>query len=73
MPPSLLKSARLKESLVMVADVEGLEATLVLNVIAKSAASVALDNGIGNVWGLEGTQSLMSMFPHAFIILFGHI
>lgn len=48
----------------MVAGVEGLEAILVLDIMAKSAASVALDNGTGNVWGLEDTQSLMSMCPH---------
>ncbi|PSK40038.1 hypothetical protein B9Z65_7978 [Elsinoe australis] len=34
-------------------DVEGLLPTYVLNPAPKSAASVALNNGVGNVWGLE--------------------
>ncbi|PSK58778.1 hypothetical protein B9Z65_6793 [Elsinoe australis] len=35
-----------------IADVQGLGATFVLNGAPKSAAAVALNNGVGNVWGL---------------------
>lgn len=36
-----------------IADVEGLYPTFVTNVHAPGSARVALNNGIGNVWGLE--------------------
>jgi hypothetical protein len=42
-----------------ISDVEGLYPTFVMNIMPASAASVALNNGIGNVWGLE-EQPLMS-------------
>ncbi|KAJ6608147.1 putative FAD-binding oxidoreductase [Mycena sp. CBHHK59/15] len=42
-----------------VADVEGVVSTFVLNTMPKSAATVAKTNGVGNVWGLEDTQSLI--------------
>ena len=39
-----------------VADVDGLIPTFVTNVAPASAASVALNNGVGNVWGLTDSQ-----------------
>ncbi|KAJ7474274.1 FAD binding domain protein [Mycena latifolia] len=42
-----------------VADVEGLDSTFVLNTMPKSAAAVAKHNGVGNVWGLDDTKSLI--------------
>jgi len=50
-----------KTSLDLVSDVEGLIATFVMNTMSKSAASVALNNGVGNVWGLDDSQDLISM------------
>ncbi|KAI0433005.1 hypothetical protein F5Y09DRAFT_300021 [Xylaria sp. FL1042] len=40
-------------------DVEGLIPTLVFNLLPASALSVAKNNGIGNVWGLDDDQSLI--------------
>ncbi|KAH8805327.1 putative FAD-binding oxidoreductase [Xylogone sp. PMI_703] len=40
-----------------VSDVEGLYPTFVMNIMPKSALSVAKDNGIGNTWGLDDDQS----------------
>ena len=40
-----------------IADVDGLYPTLVMNLAPKSAAHVALTNGIGNVWGLTDSES----------------
>lgn len=43
-----------------ISDVEGLIPTLVLNTMAPSAMSVAKTNGIGNVWGLDDDEALIS-------------
>ncbi len=40
-----------------ISDVEGLVPTFVMNVLPKSALSVAKNNGIGNTWGLDDDQS----------------
>ncbi|KAJ7765941.1 putative FAD-binding oxidoreductase, partial [Mycena maculata] len=42
-----------------VADVEALQSTFVLNTIPKTAAAVSKNNGVGNVWSLDDTQSLI--------------
>ncbi|KAK2772670.1 FAD binding domain-containing protein [Colletotrichum kahawae] len=42
-----------------ISDVEGLIPTLVLNTMAPSAMSVAKNNGIGNVWGLDDDEALI--------------
>ncbi|KAI8217144.1 hypothetical protein K4K54_011939 [Colletotrichum sp. SAR 10_86] len=42
-----------------ISDVEGLIPTLVLNTMAPSAMSVAKNNGIGNVWGLNDDEALI--------------
>ncbi|KAF4907639.1 Bifunctional solanapyrone synthase [Colletotrichum viniferum] len=42
-----------------ISDVEGLIPTLVLNTMALSAMSVAKNNGIGNVWGLDDDEALI--------------
>lgn len=42
-----------KDAVDEISDVEGLYPTFVTNVHAPSSARVALENGIGNVWGLE--------------------
>ncbi|ETS74384.1 hypothetical protein PFICI_14250 [Pestalotiopsis fici W106-1] len=42
-----------------ISDVEGLIPTLVLNTMASSAMSVAKNNGIGNVWGLDDKEPLI--------------
>lgn len=41
-------------------DVEGLIPTLVLNTMAASAMSIAKNNGVGNVWGLDDSEALIS-------------
>ena len=40
-----------------ISDVEGLFPTFVMNVLPKSAMSVAKNSGVGNTWGLDDTQS----------------
>jgi hypothetical protein len=40
-----------------ISDVEGLCPAFVMNVLPKSALSVAKNNGIGNTWGLDDDQS----------------
>ncbi|PMD31866.1 FAD-binding domain-containing protein [Hyaloscypha variabilis F] len=40
-----------------ISDVEGLVPTFVMNILPKSALSVAKNNGIGNTWGLDDDQS----------------
>ncbi|KAI9147354.1 putative fad binding domain-containing protein [Paramyrothecium foliicola] len=40
-------------------DVEGLVPTFVLNTIARSAMTVARENGIGNTWGLSDDEPLI--------------
>ena len=52
-----------------ISDVEGLVPTFVMNVLPKSALSVAKNNGIGNTWGLDDDQSyirksLMFLLAH---------
>ncbi|KAL2688921.1 hypothetical protein Neosp_002971 [[Neocosmospora] mangrovei] len=42
-----------------VSDVEGLYPTFVINTIPKSAASVAKNNGVGNIWGLDDKKSTL--------------
>ena len=51
-----------KDAVDGIADVEGLYPTFVINTIPKSAATVGKTNGIGNVWGLDDKDSLISMF-----------
>lgn len=43
-------------------DVEGLFPTFVMNILSKSSLSVAKNNGIGNTWGLDDEQDLISKF-----------
>lgn len=43
-----------------VIDVEGLYPTFVMNIIPKSSASVAKNNGVGNTWGMDDNESLIS-------------
>ncbi|PBP15991.1 putative fad binding domain-containing protein [Diplocarpon rosae] len=40
--------------------VEGLAPALVLNIVSKSTMTVAKQNGIGNTWGLDDSEDLMS-------------
>lgn len=40
-----------------IADVQGLNPTLALNILPKSALTPAKHNGIGNTWGLDDDQS----------------
>ncbi|KAI1149922.1 FAD-binding domain-containing protein [Nemania diffusa] len=42
-----------------VIDVEGLYPTFVMNIIPKSSASVAKNNGVGNTWGMDDNESLI--------------
>ncbi|KAJ5108863.1 hypothetical protein N7456_005538 [Penicillium angulare] len=42
-----------KESVNEIADVQGLYPTFVMNISPASAARVAQNNGVGNVWGLD--------------------
>lgn len=44
-----------------VSDVEGLRPGFVLNLLPKTAATVAKTNGVGNAFGLEDDQPYMSM------------
>lgn len=53
-----------------ISDVEGLIPTLVLNTMAPSAMSVAKNNGIGNAWGLNDDEALISESGES---LFGRI
>ncbi|KAI1498346.1 putative FAD-binding oxidoreductase [Biscogniauxia marginata] len=48
-----------KVAVSQMSDVEGLYPTFVLNTMPKSAAKVAKQNGIGNVWGLTDKEPLM--------------
>lgn len=43
-----------------VSDVEGLRPGFVLNLLPKTAATVAKTNGVGNIFGMEDDQSYMS-------------
>lgn len=45
------------EAIQDVSDVEGLRPGLVLNLLPKTAASVAKTNGVGNTFGLDDDQS----------------
>ncbi|KAJ5204914.1 uncharacterized protein N7498_005793 [Penicillium cinerascens] len=51
-----------KDAVDEIADVEGLYPTFVTNVHAPSSARVALNNGIGNVWGLEAEPLILWQF-----------
>lgn len=65
-----------KAAVAEIADVEGLYPTFVLNTMPKSAASVAKTNGVGNVWGLEDDESLISRFinkPSGLTMVFYHL
>jgi hypothetical protein len=42
-----------------ISDIEGLYPTFVLNILPRSAITVSKTNGIGNVWGLDDTESLI--------------
>lgn len=46
-----------KDAVDRIDDVEGLYPTFVLNLMPKSANTIAKINEIGNVWGLEDDQS----------------
>ncbi|KAF4784735.1 putative fad binding domain-containing protein [Colletotrichum scovillei] len=48
-----------KESVSKLSDVEGLYPTFVMNIMPKSAQSVAKHNGIGNIWGLDDKESFI--------------
>jgi hypothetical protein len=50
-----------KESVAEMSDVEGLHPTFVMNIMPKSSLSVAKNNGVGNVWGMDDTESYISM------------
>lgn len=50
-----------KESVAEISDVEGLYPTFVMNIMPKSSLSVAKNNGVGNVWGMNDDQSYISM------------
>lgn len=56
-----------------ISDVEGFIPTLVLNTMARSAMSVAKNNGIGNVWGLDDDEALISKLaeslPHQLLLI----
>lgn len=54
-----------KDAVDSIADVEGLYPTFVMNIVPKSAMSVAKNNGVGNVWGLDDCQSLISKYFQA--------
>ncbi|KAK1706746.1 hypothetical protein BDP67DRAFT_493990 [Colletotrichum lupini] len=45
-----------KESVSKLSDVEGLYPTFVMNIMPKSAQSVAKHNGIRNIWGLDDKE-----------------
>ncbi|KAF6803641.1 FAD binding domain-containing protein [Colletotrichum sojae] len=45
------------EAIQDVADVEGLRPTYILNIVPKSASTVAKTNGVGNTFGLDDDQS----------------
>lgn len=46
-----------KEAVDTMSDIEGFYPTFVLNFLPKSAISVAKNNGVGNVWGLDDDKS----------------
>ena len=46
-----------KDAVDQIADVEGLYPTFVLNLMPKSANTIAKMNGVGNAWGLDDNQS----------------
>ncbi|KAK7715225.1 hypothetical protein SLS64_003923 [Diaporthe eres] len=46
-----------RESVAEISDVEGLYPTFVMNIMPKSSLSVAKNNGVGNVWGMDDDQS----------------
>lgn len=46
-----------KDAVDQIADVEGLYPTFVLNLMPKSANTIAKTNGVGNVWGLDDENS----------------
>ncbi|KAK1690426.1 hypothetical protein BDP55DRAFT_628098 [Colletotrichum godetiae] len=52
-----------KQSVSKLSDVEGLYPTFVMNIMPKSAQSVARHNGIGNIWGLDDKESFVGTFP----------
>lgn len=51
-----------KNAVDTISDVEGLYPTFVVNILPRSAVAVGNNNGIGNVWGLDETESLMCKF-----------
>ena len=53
-----------KDAVDTVSDVKGLYPTFVLNIISKSTMTVAKENGIGNTWGLDDDQDLISESLH---------
>lgn len=46
-----------------ISDVEGLRANFVINLLPESALAVAKNNGVGNVWGLQDSGSLIGTSP----------
>lgn len=48
-----------RASLEDLSDVEGLYPTFVMNILPSSALSVAKNNGVGNTWGLDDSQSFI--------------
>lgn len=53
-----------REAVNDVSDVEGIIPTFVMNVLPKSALSVAKNNGVGNTWGLEDDSSFICKLIH---------
>lgn len=49
-----------KEAVDEIADVEGLIPTFVYNLAPRTAARVALNNGVGNVWGTDDVNAYIS-------------
>jgi FAD/FMN-containing dehydrogenase len=60
-----------KKAVDEIADVEGLYPTFVMNLAPKSAAAVAKNNGIGNVWGLEDDQSYICKCQRLILLAIG--
>lgn len=46
----------------VIADVQGIRPSFVINLLPKTAATVAKNNGIGNIFGLDDFEPLTSKF-----------
>jgi hypothetical protein len=56
-----------KDAVDDIADVEGLFPTFVLNLAPRTAARVALTNGIGNVWGTDDEKPYICRSKHSLL------